>query len=50
MTENDPLGIIESDERFLPPQERPRQESRGESLAEHMFTELFKSVRRHGEE
>ncbi|MGN0628363.1 MAG: hypothetical protein ACI4IW_01910 [Oscillospiraceae bacterium] len=50
MTENDPLRIIESDERFLPPEEKPRQKSRGESLTEHMFAELFKSVRRHGEE
>ncbi len=41
MTENDPLGIIESDERFLPKDYVKRAKSRGELFIEHMFGELF---------
>lgn len=48
MTENDPLGIIKSDERFLPPEERPLPASRGEKIIEHMFGELFGQRREDG--
>lgn len=50
MTENDPLGVIESDERFLPKEEAPRQRGRGEGFIEHMFVKLSESRQRHGED
>lgn len=41
MTENDPLEIIKSDERFLPQEKAQNTKSREETLTEHMFYELF---------
>ena len=48
MTENDPLGLIKSDERFLPLEEKPRFVSRGEKIIDHMFGELFGQRREDG--
>ena len=42
MRENDPLGLIQSDGQFFPPDE-PKEKP--ESLIEHMFIELSKEVR-----
>lgn len=45
MKENDPLGLLQNDERFFP--EEPSEKDGGESYLERMFTELSKEAR-HG--
>lgn len=50
MTENDPLEIIKSDRRFLPPEApcRPIKRS-SKNILEHMFEKLFEEEPPHGE-
>lgn len=51
MTENDPLEIIKSDERFLPPK-APRRpiKRKSKNALEHMFEKFFEEEPRHGED
>ncbi len=46
MTENDPLEIIKSDERSLPPEDKPKQKTRDKTYIEHMFEEAFREWRK----